>query len=90
MTQNKPPITPGEILLKEFLEPRGGTLVMQLELLTYQTGVPADELRGIVQEGRRVTDRTAQYLALALKTTPEFWMNLQNDVDLWLATGGKL
>jgi addiction module HigA family antidote len=37
----------------------------------------------IINERRPVTVDMAHRLAIVFKTTPEFWLNLQRDVDVW-------
>lgn len=78
---NRPPTAPGEMLLEEFLRPRG---VTQVELAS-RMGVPIQRVNTIVNGKRGVTAETAILLAEALDTTPEFWMGLQSDFDLWHA-----
>lgn len=78
---NRPPTAPGEMLLEEFLKPRG---VTQVELAS-RMGVPIQRVNTIVNGKRGVTAETAILLAEALDTTPEFWMGLQSDFDLWHA-----
>jgi len=73
------PTSPGEILREEFLVPRGMT---QVELAA-RLGVPLQRINTIITGRRAVTAETALLLAKVLKTTPEFWLNLQNAVDLW-------
>ena len=73
------PTTPGEILREEFLVPLGLT---QVELAA-RLRVPLQRVNTIIAGRRAVTAETALLLAREFKTTPEFWMNLQNAVDLW-------
>jgi len=81
LPKNRPPTAPGEMLLEEFLKPRG---VTQVELAS-RMGVPIQRVNTIVNGKRGVTAETAILLAEALDTTPEFWMGLQADYDLWHA-----
>jgi antitoxin HigA-1 len=76
-----PPSSPGEVLNEEWLKPMG----MSQSALARKIGVDVQVVNGIVQGRRAVTARTAMLLAHALRTTPQFWMNLQNGVDLWAA-----
>jgi addiction module HigA family antidote len=48
-------------------------------------GVPIQRLNTLINGKRDMSAETAVLLARALKTTPEFWMNLQASVDLYLA-----
>lgn len=69
---------PGVILLKEFLEPLGLT---QKALATH-VGIPVQRINEVVRGKRGVTPETAWLLAAALRTTPEFWINLQSVYEL--------
>jgi addiction module HigA family antidote len=46
-------------------------------------GVSRRTVNEILQEKRPVTVDTAHRLARALNTSPDVWMGLQQDVDLW-------
>ncbi len=81
LPKNRPPTTPGEMLLEEFLKPRR---VTQVELAT-RMSVPVQRVNTIVNGKRGITAETAILLSEALDTTPEFWMGLQADYDLWHA-----
>jgi len=69
---------PGVILLKEFLEP----LELTQKALADHIGVPAQRINKIVQGKCGITPETAWLLSDALRTTPEFWFNLQTKHDL--------
>ena len=79
--KNRPPTSPGELLLEEFLKPLGMTQVALAEKM----GVPIQRVNTLVNGKRGVTAETAILLAEVLGTTPEFWMNLQMALDLWHA-----
>jgi addiction module HigA family antidote len=81
LPKNRPPTPPGELLLEEYLKPRG---VSQVELAA-RMGVPVQRVNTIVNGKRGITADTAVLLAEALDTTPELWMGLQADHDLWHA-----
>jgi addiction module HigA family antidote len=72
------PIHPGEILREEYLVP----LALSANALAQVLGVPANRISGIVAGKRAVTADTALRLARAFKTSPEFWLNLQQAFDL--------
>jgi antitoxin HigA-1 len=76
--KQRKPSHPGEILVKEFLEPLGMT---QVELAK-AIGVPVQRVNTIINGKRGITATTAWLLARKFKTTPEFWMNLQTGWDL--------
>ncbi|MEA9581287.1 HigA family addiction module antitoxin [Xanthomonas nasturtii] len=73
-----PNIHPGEILLKEFLEPMG----ISQNALARATGVPPRRVNEIVLGKRGITADTAVRLAAALGTTERFWLGLQADYEL--------
>jgi addiction module HigA family antidote len=76
---NRRPITPGEILNEEFLKP----LDITQTAFAHRIDVPYARLNEIVHDKRAVTVDTALRLSRALGTTPGFWMNLQQGVDLY-------
>ena len=78
---HRKPTHPGEILLKEFLEPMN---ISQMELAR-KMGVPIQRINTLINEKRGITAETALLLSGILKTTPEFWMNLQAVYDLYEA-----
>jgi addiction module HigA family antidote len=73
-----PAISPGEILLEEFLEPSG---IGQVEAAR-RLGVSLNRLNEIVLGKRAVTADTALRLGRLFKMSPQFWMRLQADWDL--------
>jgi len=81
LPKNRPPTPPGEMLLEEYLKPRGLT---QVELAA-RMGVPIQRVNTIVNGKRGITAETAILLSEALNTSPEIWMGLQSDNDLWHA-----
>lgn len=81
LPRNRIPTHPGEILLEEFLKPRGVTQVALAEHLR----VPVQRINELVRGKRGVTPETAWLLGGAFGTTPQFWINLQTNRDLALA-----
>lgn len=79
--RNRKPVHPGEILLREFLEPMR---LSQVELAR-RMEVPVQRVNTLVNGKRDVTAETAILLSRVLKTSPEFWMNLQDMRDLYEA-----
>jgi addiction module HigA family antidote len=79
--RHRPPTQPGEILLEEFLRPLNLTQVEAAEKM----GISLNRLNELIRGKRGVTADTALRLAKLLKTTPEFWLNLQNAYDLYEA-----
>jgi len=76
--QPKNPFHPGEILLEEFLLPKGMTQAAFAERI----GWTRPRLNEFVRGKRGVTADTALDLAEALGTTAKLWMNLQATYDL--------
>lgn len=77
----RPPTHPGEMLLKEFLEPMN---VSQKEFCQHLNW-SYTRLNEIIHGRRGVTADSALTLGEALKMEPEFWLNLQKNWDLWHA-----
>jgi addiction module HigA family antidote len=75
------PVTPGEILLIEFLEPLGITQYR----LAQATGLTQTRISEIVRGKRSITPDTALRLSKALGVDDHFWINIQTDFDLEVA-----
>jgi len=69
---------PVVILLKEFLEP----LEITQKALAIHLEIPVQRINEIVRGKRGITSDAAWLLSEALKTSPEFWLNLQSVHDL--------
>lgn len=71
-------IQPGEILLKEFLEP--------LEITEYRLSkdieVAQIKILQIIKGDRRITADTALRLSYYFDNSAKFWLGLQNDYDI--------
>ena len=81
MSKKLEPISPGEILLKEFMKPMG----ISQNKLSRDIDVPPTRIFDIIHAKRGITTDTALRLAAYFGTTPEFWLNLQTRYDLKLA-----
>jgi len=79
--KNRKPVTAGEILLEEFLKPKGMT---QVEL-AHKMNVPIQRINTLINGKRDMTAETAVLLSKVLKTSAEFWMNLQVACDIYKA-----
>ena len=79
------PITPGEILLKEFMEPLG----VSQNKLARDIDVSITRVHDIIHGKRGITADTALRLGAYFGTTPEFWINLQTRYDLKCARRGS-
>ena len=73
-----PPIHPGEVLMKDFIERFGITQ----NKLAVSIGVPPRRINEIVHGKRGITADTAIRLARYFGTSEEFWMNLQSNYEL--------
>jgi antitoxin HigA-1 len=69
---------PGEVLLEEFLKP----MEISQHKLAMEIHVPATRIGEIVHGRRAVTPETSLRLARYFGTSPEFWLNLQQNFDL--------
>ena len=69
------PIHPGQIVMEEFVAPTG----MPLAAMAAVAGLDPKELDALVRGDVYVSAQMAQALAQALGTTPQFWLNLQQD-----------
>ncbi len=78
------PVHPGEVLREEYLAPLG----MSANALAQAIHVPANRVSAIVAGKRNVTADTALRLARFFRTTPEFWLNLQQSYELRVAEAG--
>ena len=73
-----PNIHPGEVLLKEFLEPMEITAYK----LSKETGIPQTRISEIIKARRRISADTALRLSRFFGNSAQFWLGLQDDYDL--------
>ena len=78
---HRPPTHPGEMLLKEFLEPLG---VSQVEAAK-RMRIPFQRLNAIVRGRRAVSADTALLLEALTRWDAQIWLALQAKWDLWRA-----
>jgi addiction module HigA family antidote len=78
---HRPPTHPGEMLLKEFLEPLE---VSQVEAAR-RMNIPFQRLNGIVKGRRGVSADTALLLEALTGWDAQIWLTLQSKWDLWHA-----
>ena len=78
MEKKLSPVHPGEVLLEEFLKPKG----ISQNHLAIKIGVPARRINEIVLCKRPITADTALRLAQFFGTTAKYWLGLQTDYDL--------
>jgi antitoxin HigA-1 len=82
MNEKLNPVHPGEVLLEEFLKPMN----LSQNRLSLEIGVHPRRINEIVLGKRRITADTALRLARYFGMSPQFWMGLQSDYDLDVAT----
>ena len=75
------PTHPGGILKRQYMEP----LSLTVSNLAGTLGVSRKTLSKIVNERGCDTPDMSLRLSKAFKTTPELWLNLQRNYDLWEA-----
>ena len=73
MTKKLTPITPGEVLLEEFL----GPMDISQAQLARDLNVPPNRVNQIVHGKREITADTALRLGQYFGIEPQFWLNLQ-------------
>lgn len=82
MTKKLDEIHPGEILLEEFMKPMG----VSARQLAADIDVPPSRISAIVNGARPITVDTALRLGLFFRMDPRFWLNLQTEYDMRIAT----
>ena len=79
--KHRPPTSPGEMLLEEFLKPVG----MTQRVLAEETGLSVQSINLIVKGKRGITAETAVRFSHLFRNSAQFWLGLQMDWDLWHA-----
>lgn len=72
------PITPGEILREDFMEP----LSISINRLARDLSVPPNRISEIVNGKRSISADTALRLQRYFGVEAQFWLNLQTEYDL--------
>src|ERR1035437_2854533 len=81
LSTKRKPVSVGQILVAEFLEPMG---ITQTELAE-KTGLPRKHVNELCRGRRAVTADTALILARTFGNSADFWLNTQRRTDLWQA-----
>jgi addiction module HigA family antidote len=81
MKKGLEPVHPGEILKEEFMEPRG----LSITELAKGIGISRTNLSHVVNQHAGISTELAIKLSEAFGTTPQFWITLQQNFDLWFA-----
>ena len=80
MAMYNPP-HPGEFITNVYLDPNG----ISGRVLADKLGVAASTLSRVLNGTSRVTPEMALRLSKALGRSPESWLTMQDNHDLWLA-----
>ena len=75
-------IHPGEILLEEFMKPMG----ISARQLASDIDVSPSRISELVHGSRPITADTALRLGLFFSMDPRFWMNLQTEYEMRIAS----
>ena len=78
-TRKRPPSHPGSILKLHYLDPSG----ISVTDLAKELRLSRKTVSKILNERGAVTTDVALRLSRAFDTTPELWLNLQINYDLW-------
>lgn len=81
LPKKRPPTSPGEMLLNEFIKPFN----MTQKEFSQHVGWSYARLNEIIHGKRGITASSALTLADAFNMEPDFWLNLQKNLDLWNA-----
>ena len=84
MSQRKmirPPTHPGEMLREEYMPDYGLTVIT----LAQQLGVSRQSVNELVHERRSLSTGMALRLSKLFGDSPESWLNLQQNYDIWEA-----
>lgn len=76
---SREPIHPGELLREEYMAELG----LSVAGLAERLGVSRQTVNEIVREKRSLSPDMCLRLGRLFGTTPQFWMNMQEKVDLW-------
>lgn len=78
MAKKLSPITPGDVLMEEFLRPMG----ISQNQLAKDINVPANRISQLVHGKREISTDTALRLGRYFGIEPEFWLNLQGRYNM--------
>ena len=79
LPKNRQPTHPGEIIRYEYLD----ELNMTQQQLADAIGITRVRVNEIILGKRSITPDTAFRLAKFFNTSPEFWIGLQTNFDMW-------
>ena len=81
MKKKLAPITPGQILLEEFMQPMN----ISQSQIARDINVPLTRINNIIRGKRAITADTALRLGKYFNVDPRWWMNMQTQYDLEVA-----
>ena len=76
---SRKPIHPGEFLREDYMP----ELDLSVAKLAEKLGVTRQTVNDIVRERRNLSPEMCLKLGRLFGTTPQFWMNMQDKVDIW-------
>ncbi len=76
------PTHPGEMLREDFIQDYGLTVAGLADAL----GVSRQSVNELLREKRALSPEMAIRLGRLFNNSPEFWLNAQRTVDLWVAS----
>jgi len=79
--RKRKPTHPGGILKRHYIE----SLSLTISEIANNIGVSRKTISKIVNEKGSITPDMALRLSKAFNTTPELWLNMQINYDLWVA-----
>jgi len=77
--RKRQPVHPGDILKEHYLKP----LNLSIKALSGMLNVSRKTVSKIVNGHGSVTPDMALRLSITFDTTPELWLNIQSNHDLW-------
>ncbi len=80
-TTRRQPTHPGKIIKEDYLLP----LSISISEMAENLNISRKTLSRIINERSSVTPDMALRLSQAFETTPDLWINLQKNYDLWQA-----
>ncbi len=75
------PVHPGRIIRDDYLEP----LEMKVGQLAVSIGISRQTMTAILNERAGISPEMALRLSEAFDTTPDIWLTMQRNYDLYLA-----
>jgi addiction module HigA family antidote len=75
----KNPVTPGEMLVEEFLKP----LTLTQKAFANHIRVDIKTVNRVIKGHTAITPELAVKFGAAFSMSADFWLNLQHSVDIW-------